>query len=131
MTSYIYVDVGGLETEAKNYLIAIPGSLCDAGRAIQKITGSRPWTPGSTREITRAILRGIGIHEDEAVAAPNDDRKPNREPYWMIATLDDMVCLGCGGPEFLEWEREEFARKELSEAECRRLALEIRTLARA
>ena len=129
MISYIYVDNG--DKIENSHLIGFPGSLCDAGRAIQRIAGSRPWTPGSAPEITRAILRGLGICEDEAAAAPNDDRKPNGEPYWMIYTETDTVWLGCDEPEFLTWDREEFARVELSEARCRRLAQEIRTLSSA
>ena len=125
MISYIYVDGD------ENYLIRYPGSFCEAGRAVQDVAGSMTWSPGSTPEITRAILRGLGIWDDEAVAARNDQSTPHGEPYWMIYTLADMVCLGCGEAEFLEWGRECFARMKLSEARCRRLVREIRALSSA
>ena len=125
MISYIYVDGDG------NYLIRYPGSLREAGRAIQDVAGSMPWSPGSTPEITRAILRQFGAGDDEAVAASNDQSTPHGEPYWMIYTLGDMVCLGCGEAEFLQWDRECFAHMKLSEARCRRLVRVVRALSSA
>ncbi len=125
MINHIYVDGD------ESYLIRHPGSLSEAGRAIQTIATSGPWTPSSTPEVTRAILRRLGIRGDESLVAPNDKDVPEGEPYWMIYAGYDMVCLGVGHgeAEFLTWDREHFARMHLSEARCRRLARRIRAMA--
>lgn len=122
MISHIHVD--GDEC----FLVRYPGSLREAGRAIQDIAGAEQWTPGLTPEITRAILRELGIWDDEDVAAPDNEATPYGEPYWMIYTRDDLVCLGCGEPEFLSWDRQHFVNMKLSEAQCRRLVRRIQGL---